>query len=422
MRMALFVFLFAVSAHAQRLTFTLSSELAKNFGPGAPHTSFTGTCQGDQDNDCLDDAMESELANKLNPRYYLDENESCGTMYTYVQIRPSAPNVDVWRVDGYVKKVYVTYFYNYPRDCQPFGGGHLGDSEHVRYLLSSTNLRTWTLENGHYWRHADQTIISGDWLSNMARGLGSDRPIVAADQNGHGSWQGEAPLSSACSSDLNIFPQRHCFNSSFAISSTWSLPPILHNVGGPDFGRLGGPERWRGGTPHLTISGTTVYTQRDGAQEYWAPKRDFCGWRCPFGGCTDCAGSLDNKIDKGAFRRQSRPITAGDNGGTTLTYQCTFTRNGGPEMANYTTWTARGRNPQGHLLYTINDIGGTHYYRLWYSAEIDQGSRWILESVAPNDWQGAPLVRCDDFYVLHGGNMVIFNACSNGVWQRCFAP
>ena len=203
-------------------------------------------------------------------------------------------------------------------------------------------------------------------------------------------------------------------------------PTIQHNIGGPDGGRFSGPEHWRVSPPQRVVSGSEVYTDRGGYREYWTPARPFCGWTCTTVSCLnfhDCAGSLKGKLDTAPFTRQSRPITQADYGAP-YTYQCTFTRNGGAEVANQVTWTYRGQNPEGHLLYTATDIGGTHYYRLWYSAPKEYGERWILESVAPNDWRGAAQVTCNQLDVNLAGTVVIFSgatgACSNGVRQTCY--
>ncbi len=409
------------------LTFVLSSQLAKNHGPGAPHTSFNGVCQGDGDNDCLDDALENELIGKLNPRYYLDEDEHCPKMYVYAQVRPVGNGIDVWRVDGRLKQVNVTYFYNYEKDCKV--DGHHGDSEHVRFFLFSQDLRTWTLDRAIYWRHSGSKTISGAHLANVAYdvsgmlGQPNVPPLVAADEDGHGSWEARWAYGNDCTADSTTIP-RTCFDKDQARTSTFTRPTILHNVGGPDRGRFSGPERWRTGTSHLTVSGAEVFTLRNNIREYWAPARPFCGWlQClsPFG-CS-CAGSLDGKLDKEVFTRQSRPITTAEYGAP-YTYQCTFTRNGGPQVANHVTWTYRGQNPQGHLLYTAVDIAGTHYYRIWFSQTSEFGARWILESVAQNDWQGAPKVTCNAFDVNLAGTAVLFSgasgACSNGVNQTCY--
>ena len=212
-----FLLLAAPGLTAANLYYNLTSELAKNHGPGAPHTSFNGFCQGDQDNDCLDDAMEWELIQKLNPRYYLDEDESCRTMYVYAQVRPAAPSVDVWRVDGRMKWVNVTYFYNYEKDCQGLDG-HSGDSEHVRFYLFSQDLKKWTLDHAIYWRHSDSKTISGTHLANVAYDVSGQLgqpnvpPLVAADQNGHGSWEAKWAYGDECTADTIVFPRRTCFD------------------------------------------------------------------------------------------------------------------------------------------------------------------------------------------------------------------
>jgi hypothetical protein len=414
---------------AANLTYVLSGELAKNHGPGWPHTAFNGVCQGDADNDCLDDAMEQELMKRLNPRYYRDEDESCPTMYVYAQVRPASESVDVWRVDGRLKWVDVTYFYNYAEDCKI--DGHYGDSEHVRYFLYSQDLKTWTLDRATYWRHSDTKTVSGNHLSNIAwdvsgqLGQPNVPPVIAADEDGHGSWEARSAYSDDCTADSTFPFRRTCFDEDEARKSHYTQQPILHNIGGPDGGRFRGPEHWRTGTEHLTVSGSEVYTLRNGIREYWMPARDFCGWKCiePLCSLRGCAGSLQGKLDTAPFTRQSRPITQADYGAP-YTYQCTFTRNGGAETANQVTWTYRGQNPEGHLLYTATDIGGTHYYRLWYSAPKEYGERWILESVGPNDWRGPAQVTCNQFDVNLAGTVVIFSgtsgACSNGVQQKCY--
>jgi hypothetical protein len=343
--------------------------------------------------------------------------------------------VDVWRVDGRIKEVNVTYFFLYPQDCN-FFYGHFGDSEHVRFHLSSTDMKRWTLDSGTYWRHNGNSTYSGEYIYNIALGVGSNRPIVAADEDSHGSWEARSAYSSACSNDDSILGIRDCFTKDEARYSAYNVNTIVYNIGGPDLGRQNGPERWRTGTPNLTVSGSSVYTERNGKREYWAPNTKFCGWKCSFidaaAGCRSpvdkCATPLDEKIDKGMFSRQSRPMTANENGGRPFSYNCTFQQSypSGTPAPNQVTWTYRGTNPQGHFLYTATDIGGTHYYRLWYVGQTpSKFERWILESVAPNDWQGPPQVRCDAFDVGPGGQQVTFGgpnggACSNGVFQVCF--
>lgn len=417
---------------ASALVYELSSELAKNHGPGAPHTSFAGVCQNDGDGDCLDDARENQLAQLVNPQYYFDEDESCPTLFLYAQVRPVGHGVDVWRVDGRVKRVNVTYFFLYERDCKAIGG-HLGDSEHVRFTLTSQNLRSWTLEKGRYWRHDGNSTFPASHLNYIAGGVQSSRPVVASDEDGHGSWEAVSPYDDDCSDEDSIFGIRDCFTGSSVLFSSFQVLPLLHNIGGPDLGRLNGPEKWRTGTPHLTVSGSQVYTQRNGKLEFWqGGNTKFCGWQCAFadGDCrspvANCSSGLNGKLDKEVFSRQSRPVTAADNNGQSFPYTCIFQRNGVWNQ-NTVTWTYRGQNPQGHLLYTVTDIGGTHYYRLWYVGNIGvNAERWILEAVAPNDWQGPAQVRCDNFDVRSSGNEVYFSgpsgSCSNGVSQICGPP
>jgi hypothetical protein len=439
--LALMLFLSVEPASAARLVYVLSSPLAKNHGPGLPHTSYFGVCQNDQDGDCLDDAMENRLAELVNPSYYFDQNESCPARYVYFQVRPQSSGVDTWRVDGVIKLVHITYFFNYEKDCKI--DGHLGDSERVIYTLQSTDLQTWSLESGVYYRHTGFKSVSGDYLATFARALGRSSPVIASEHEGHGSWEGASPYNHDCSPDAAFF--RSCFNRSEARLSTPTPNPLLHNIGGPDQGRIGGPERWRPHPEHLIVSGRDVYTPRNGKREYWTRRDDlpesrrFCGWQCsqryPDGTCntlsgnplfaqSSCAGALDGKLDRAYFDKQSRPITAADNGGRSLSYSCTQeVPTGG--TTTLLTWTYRGDGPQGHLRYTAQDSRGTtFYYRLWYVGipEI-LTQRWILEQVAPNDWEGRALNRCDQFDVSVAGSFLRFagpsGTCSNGVRLQC---
>jgi hypothetical protein len=312
--------LFGHTAAAATLAATLPSDLKK------------AGCSGDTDGDCLDDAVEGALATAIRPNVFYDEDEDCNyqdsslhySRKDFFQVRPrpqsSTERISAWASGGAAKWVNVTFFLNMPHDCQSYVlglfGGHQGDSEKVEYLLYSYDLRTWYVYNGRYWHHTSPYHdFSGSYLANLSQGLGSPYPIVASDEDGHGSWPGLSLSSSDCAG-----PEDNSFNDCFigGLQSDYvngRYQPVYagRNVGGPS------PERWNSLVLTVTTGGAaySVFDVGHGTsnREYWtntAPYAPFCGWECPSrasdGNCstsshsqTECSSSLDSKVDKTAF-------------------------------------------------------------------------------------------------------------------------
>jgi hypothetical protein len=315
----------AATAEAQQLSFTLSSDLKK------------ASCASDDDGDCLDNFLESELAFLVAPHYFYDEDEGCsGAPYLsnanplhfgrrdFYQVRPLNANVSAWQPnDGVVKNVQITYFLLHPHDCQSHVGfgGHQGDAEHVRFRLQSTNLRTWTLTNGQYNHHGRVVNFSGAYLAARAAEIGTIYPSIAADEDGHGSWAGRVGDSSHCagSEDDFCFGACDCFVSTMSsalANGKWEYLATDRNVGGPS------PERFRPSV--VTVSGTTAFSSISVGHgtntEYWTPRTDsfkkFCGWQCASrnseGNCntsihseTSCSTPLSAKLDTTSFTASS---------------------------------------------------------------------------------------------------------------------
>lgn len=306
------------------LNYTLSSTLKKS------------GCSGDDDGDCLDNALETDLAWVVAPWYFYDEDENCsGAWYTqgpvsslhygrrdFVQVRPAGSRVDLWSSGSSPKTVWVTFFLLHPHDCQShtiFGfGGHQGDSEHVRYELKSLDLRKWVITKGEYHHHGTKHDFSGAYLRARASEIGTSYVSVAGDEDGHGSWPGQRGSSSACAgSEDDICPlgRCDCFRGTMAGAFTngyFDLVSASQNVGGPS------PERWR--TSVVATFGGGAYNWMDvghgQVREYWTPVTDawkkFCGWECSAryssGDCghsihgeSGCSSALSEKVDTRYF-------------------------------------------------------------------------------------------------------------------------
>lgn len=326
----------AASAEAQQLGFTLSSDLKK------------ASCAGDDDGDCLDNFLESELAFLVAPHYFYDEDEGCaGAPYLsspnplhygrqdFYQVRPLNATVSAWQPnDGVVKTVQITYFLLHPHDCQShFGiGGHQGDSEHVRFRLQSTNLRNWTLTLGEYHHHGRVDNFSGAYLASRASEIGTIYPSIAADEDGHGSWPGRVGSSSHCAGGEDDFcvSSCDCFVDTMAsarANGKWEYLATNRNVGGPS------PERFR--PDAVTVSGSQAFSSISVGHgtnvEYWTARTDsfkkFCGWECASrnseGNCntsihseTECVSPLSSKVDTTSFVNAAASVVASPEAGS----------------------------------------------------------------------------------------------------------
>jgi hypothetical protein len=311
----------AATAEAQQLSFSLSSDLKK------------AACASDDDGDCLDNFLESELAFLVAPHYFYDEDEGCsGAPYLsnadplhfgrkdFFQVRPLNANVSAWQPsDGVTKTVQITYFLLHPHDCQSHVGfgGHQGDGEHVRFRLQSTNLRTWTLTLGEFHHHGRVVNFSGSYLAARAAEIGTVYPSIAADEDGHGSWAGRVGSSSHCAGSEDDFcvGACDCFVDTMAnarANGKWEYLATNRNIGGPS------PEQFRPAV--VTVSGGTAFSSISVGHgtnvEYWTPRTDsfqkFCGWQCASrnsaGDCntsihteTGCSSHLSSKVDKTSF-------------------------------------------------------------------------------------------------------------------------
>jgi hypothetical protein len=334
------------------LQYTLSTEL-KHDG-----------CGGDTDADCLDNAQETALANVINPWLFLDEDEDCAAKEVFFQVRPvgssslfrvSAQNtsfvksstefVDKWRPGMGQYYVAVTYFLNFFKDCNSKVAlsleGHIGDNEHITYLLSSSNLRTWTVEQGNYAAHGEPTsgINAGkgffygrSYLEPIAKALrNGTHPALASDEDGHGSYPGISVDSDGCAGndlfgtnadgslrdcfyDEGLFDDGH-MGSAFEHGH---VEPLLY---GAATGRnIGEPAHWNPSVLKVYPGGVKASVVRNGVEEFFSnePNAKFCGWLCQdhdsSGNCAyniaitstqgtrTCTDSMWGKIDQSCFR------------------------------------------------------------------------------------------------------------------------
>ena len=315
------------------LAYTIGSSIAKE------------GCAGDHDGDCLDDAAELELAALAAPILFLDNGERCAdrddfSVRPFFQVRPIGG-------DGTVERINITYFLNWPLDCgHRTERYHLGDSEHVRFSLESSDLQTWSIYEATYWAHGKPNVIDGATLDDLADAIGSQRASVAVEGDKHGSWFGLDADSDDCAGpeDDHAFGAIDCFpeegwRSAYQNGEYFTLAMGEGlNIGEPPHehgGRFLAPaviaERDRDVIRYRAAS------QHDlPGSEYWwnAPEgyREFCGWMCPDverpteGGCrrtsfplidgerkdfdrrldgddlADCAQALESKIDTTPMR------------------------------------------------------------------------------------------------------------------------
>jgi len=270
------------------LTYTLSDALKKSL------------CIGDTDNDCLDNAREQDLAWIASPNYLWDEDEGCDRgnhfgMHEFYQVRPftvvAGEHVTSWHNDSSWKYVMITYFLNYPHDCNQFSG-HQGDDEKVEITMASKDLVTWELTNARMYHHFNSNDYVGPYIATIADNVGTPYMNVAYDEDGHGSWPGAGFASSECDSSARMSASGcdvfgcDCFEfgslSSSYDNGQYFYLDVSRNIGGPS------PEVWNEAV--MTNDGTFHYysafdTGHGTNLEYWTAKGGkysrFCGWECP---------------------------------------------------------------------------------------------------------------------------------------------
>lgn len=314
------LFVLARHAEAQYLTFTLPAPLKQ------------GACVGDTDNDCLNQWQEQDLAWMASPNYFYDEGEECDSgqhygIQDYFQVRPydNGTPVSSWTNDSSWKWVRVSYYLNYPHDCNVWAG-HQGDNERIEVWLFSQDLINWSISDARFFHHSGYHDYSGVWLATMASNIGTVYLNAAYDEDGHGSWPGYGYNSSKCDNDTRMGQANcdwyfgcDCFTNtmqdSFSAGNFILLPNVTRNIGGPY------PESWN--TSVLTNDGTNNwYSAHDvghGANaEYWSVKggmwNSFCGWQCSWrqtnGDCantvhaeTACVPAMHEKLDYQGFTK-----------------------------------------------------------------------------------------------------------------------
>jgi hypothetical protein len=303
------------------ITLTLVDELKKN------------SCTNDDDNDCLDNFREQDLAWIFSPHYFYDEGEDCaGAWYTndpdtlhfgrrdFFQVRPKG-NPAGWTTTGNRKNLTLTYYLLHPRDCQGsfISGGHQGDSESVVFHLGSYDLRRWSLTKANYRHHGRTHTFSGEYLKARANEIGTIYPSVAADEDGHGSWPGKSGSSSDCAGpedDFCTLGTCDCFRGTMKQAKDAGYREYLRadkNIGGPE------PERFRSSVVQVLPAQVALSELSVGHGlnfEFWTPRSDgfkkFCGWECPLrdsdGDCVvsahgrnDCTSPLSEKVASASF-------------------------------------------------------------------------------------------------------------------------
>jgi hypothetical protein len=236
--------------------------------------------------------------------------------------------------------VEVTYFLNYYKDCNTkvgiFEVGHLGDNENVTFLLASNDLRTWTLEQGHYNAHGFPSsgpragkgfFYDAAYIANIARAMNINNPSIASDEDGHGSFPGLSPFSDSCSGadmygENGDGPQRDCFYDEGIwddghMGSAMAHGHAYHLLSRSTHGNIGEPDHWNTGVMTVWNAGRSAAALVNGVYEPFSnePATRFCGWQCPFrNGAGDCATGAScttamwDKIDKSCFRIGTQPF------------------------------------------------------------------------------------------------------------------
>jgi hypothetical protein len=310
-------------------------------------------CAGDGDSDCLNDWQEQALASQIDPIHFLDEDEDCPGKEVYYQVRPvgvsskfqygpsdssfvrsSTSQVDAWRPFGGTYYVAVSYFLNFYKDCNTKVGvyfaGHLGDNENVTFLLTSTDLRTWTLVQGHYPSHGFPDggpragkgfFFDGTYLMNIARAMNINNPSIASDEDGHGSFPGVSPYTDACTGpdmygENGDGNQRDCFYDEGIwddghMGSAMAHGHASHLLASNNHGNIGEPDHWNPAVLQVWPGGRTAAAMLNGVPEFFSnePPLAFCGWNCPqrnsAGQCSNnasCTTAMWEKIDKSCYR------------------------------------------------------------------------------------------------------------------------
>lgn len=237
----------SASADAQTLTpsewmaWARDSLITKQLDPGDT-LRFLNVCGTsiDEDQDCLWDVQEYEIANRFAPILFMDEDEDCGIAYGWgpqarFQVRPISTDANYtvhdWQpTDGELKVVRITYYMNWPLDCghgPGHAGRHLGDSEKFSYLLVTMNLNEFALLTSTHNYHSDSSTRFGWTTRNNADLSGFDRPIIAVGQNKHASWWGRGLSHNDCARHEDSHVD-DCFGQDWAFDAS----SYLHVSGG----------------------------------------------------------------------------------------------------------------------------------------------------------------------------------------------
>lgn len=321
-----------ISPAGQNLYFRLSGPLKQD------------GCAGDSiDADCLADDQEAALARLINPLHFFDEAEDCPDRQIFWQVRPigvsrkfqygphdqryvasTEMNVDNWRPSGGTYYVQVTYFLNFRYDCN-FFAGHWGDNEHITFLLASSDLVHWWLEQGHYPAHGFPSdgpragkgfFYSGLYLANIARSLGRNNPSLASDEDGHGSFPGyHAGTSSCAGADMYGLSGdgtlRDCFHDEGIWDDGHMGSAFVHGhysqvLDSKSYGRnIGEPAAWNRSVLSVSADNSSAQFFMNGIGEpfSYAANTKFCGWNCAnrtaSGDCpgATCTTPMWDKVD-----------------------------------------------------------------------------------------------------------------------------
>jgi hypothetical protein len=311
----------AREASAANLAYALSAPLKQ------------ANCAGDTDGDCLNNALENELAWIVGPQYFIDNGEQCASApylnngdingqngrVDFVQVRPyGAQDVGTWQNAPGAKTVAVTYVFAHFFDCNNSTGSspHNGDNERVTVFMASTDLQIWVVTGADYYAHSSPLhYFDGPYLAARAAEIGALYPSVAADTNGHGSWPGRVGGDDDCAGSeddccgsgdhICIFcPSKDCFyypsmSQSFS-AGKWVWLDTSRNVGEFNF--------WN--RSFLSGSGNDAYFYFNNGHglnyESLSNSTEFCGWNCnshpsvgcgtPVRGTSSCTSPMSTKF------------------------------------------------------------------------------------------------------------------------------